>query len=86
MPEHGTRAMESIADAGELPQAKQYGATSARSTKIQNISDNDKSSRFYFTHPKFTPVQVEFQPVLTFLYRFSARKADIWDDLESIHA
>ena len=46
MPEHGTRGMGPIAEAGELPQPKLYGATSARSKTNIYIRRNDSESKF----------------------------------------
>lgn len=37
MPEHGTRGMGLIAEAGELPQSKLYGSSSTRNTKDHTI-------------------------------------------------
>lgn len=67
MPEHITRAMWFIADAGKFPQDKQYTLTSARNTKTENIG-SDKRSLFYLTPHKVIPVQGGFLPDLTLSY------------------
>lgn len=52
MSESRTRGMGPIAEAGELPQSKQYGTTSARSTNNETSSDNNEQSQFYVAPPK----------------------------------
>ena len=47
MPEHGTRGMGPIAEAGESPQSKLYGSTSTRSIQNESFSISDKLSLLY---------------------------------------
>ena len=47
MPEWGIREMEYFAEARELPQLEQHGATSSCSTKSENTCGSDNQSQFY---------------------------------------
>lgn len=49
MPVHGTRGMGLIAEAGESPQSRLYGSTSAHSTQNINTNDSDGQSLFVIT-------------------------------------
>lgn len=46
MPDHGTRGMWPIAEAGESPQSKLYGLISSRSFQNERISDEQSLCHF----------------------------------------
>ena len=54
MPKYETSGVGPIAEAGELPQSKQYGSTSTRSSQNEKAGNSDEQSQFFVTPPSLS--------------------------------